>query len=67
MTQAQRIAALEAVTQRRRERPSVKAVIVQLSKAEPDAATLAQAEAWSRLPACERREVAPWGIAIFET
>jgi len=63
-----RLASLEAsATQRRRERPSVKAVIVCLAHAEPDPATLAEVEAWAKLLARERRQLSPWGIRIFET
>jgi len=63
-----RLASLEAsTTQRRRERPSPAAVIVCLAHAEPDPATLAEVEAWAKLPARERRQLSPWGIRTFET
>lgn len=66
MSQAQRIAALEVSSKRRAKRPSPAAVIVCLAHAEPDAATQAQAEAWAKLPARERRQRAPWGILALE-
>ena len=62
-----RLQALEAARRKSVRRPSVKAVIVQLSEAEPDAATLAEVAQWTRLPARERRRRAPWGILMIET
>lgn len=62
-----RLAVLEATRRKRAEHPSPVAVIVQLSDAEPDAATVAQVAQWAALPLRERRKIAPFGIRLVET
>jgi len=66
MTLATRLTALEAARRRAEAHPSPAAVVVLLGDGEPDPATLAEVEAWTRLPYRERLRLAPWGIGLFE-